>query len=76
MRFFAELRNPQNTLSVIISVIEGLSFVRVKMYPVEELEGWLVFLQVMITFIYYFEEVHMYMYMCCIGWFKVFLSFE
>ena len=74
MRFFAELRNPQNTLSVIISVIEGLSFVRVKMYPVEELEGWLVFLQVMITFIYYFEEVHMYM--CCIGWFKVFLSFE
>ena len=47
MRFFAELRNPQNTLSVIISVIEGLSFVRVKMYPVEELEGWLVFLQVM-----------------------------
>ena len=48
MRFFAELRNPQNTLSVIISVIEGLSFVRVKMYPVEELEGWLVFLQVMI----------------------------
>ena len=49
MRFFAELRNPQNTLSVIISVIEGLSFVRVKMYPVEELEGWLVFLQVMIN---------------------------
>ena len=46
MRFFAELRNPQNSLSVIISVIEGLSFVRVKMYPVEELEEWFKFLQV------------------------------
>ena len=46
MRFFAELRNPQNSLSVIISVIEGLSFVQVKMYPVEELEEWFKFLQV------------------------------
>jgi hypothetical protein len=45
MRFFAELRNVQNSLSVIISIIEGLSFVRVKMYPVEELEGWFHFLQ-------------------------------
>lgn len=51
MRFFAELRNPQNSVSVIISVIEGLSFVRVKMYPVEELEGWFAFLQVMYPFI-------------------------
>ena len=47
MRFFTELRNSHNSSSVIISVIEGLSFVRVKMYPVEELEEWFSFLQVL-----------------------------
>ena len=36
MRFFTELKNPQNSTSVIISVIEGLSFVPVEMYRVEE----------------------------------------
>ena len=46
-QFFTELRNPQNSTSAIISVIEGMSFVRVQMYPVEELEGWFNFLQVM-----------------------------
>lgn len=45
-RFFSELRSTHNSLSVIISVIEGLSFVRVIMYPTEELEGWFGFLQV------------------------------
>ena len=45
-RFFSELRSSHNSLSVIISVIEGLSFVRVIMYPTEELEGWFGFLQV------------------------------
>ena len=54
MRFFTELKNPQNSTSVIISVIEGLSFVRVKMYPVEELEEWFNFLQVKRIFHWFF----------------------
>ena len=48
-QFFTELRNPQNSTSAIISVIEGMSFVRVQMFPVEELEGWFNFLQVHIN---------------------------
>ena len=59
MRFFGELKNPQNSSSVIISVIEGLSFVRIKMYPVEELEEWFSFLQVH-QYIPYIQCIHVY----------------
>ena len=45
-RFFHEIRDPQNNSSTIISIIEGMSFIRVKMFPVEELEQWFAFLQV------------------------------
>jgi hypothetical protein len=45
-RFFHDLRDPQNNSSTIISIIEGMSFIRVKMFPVEELEQWFAFLQV------------------------------
>ena len=45
-RFMAELRNPQNTVHTTVSIIEGMKFLRVKMFPVEELEAWFAFLQV------------------------------
>ncbi len=45
-RFFHEIRDPQNNSATIISIIEGMSFIRVKMFPVEELEQWFAFLQV------------------------------
>ena len=45
-RFFLEIRNPDHSSATIISIIEGMSFIRVKMFPVEELEQWFVFLQV------------------------------
>ena len=45
-RFMAELQNPQNTVHTTISIIEGMKFLRVKMFPVEELEAWFAFLQV------------------------------
>lgn len=44
-RFFQEIRNPQHNSATIISIIEGMTFVRVKMFPVEELEQWFAFLQ-------------------------------
>ncbi|CAI8040481.1 Protein furry homolog [Geodia barretti] len=44
-RFFLEIRNPDYSPATVISIIEGMSFVRVKMFPVEELEQWFVFLQ-------------------------------
>ena len=44
-RFMAELRNPQNTVHTTVSIIEGMKFLRVKMFPVEELEAWFAFLQ-------------------------------
>ena len=43
MKFFTELKNPQNSTSVIICVIEGLSFVPVEIYPVEEWGKWFSF---------------------------------
>lgn len=45
-RFFLEIRDSQNNSSTVISIIEGMSFIRVKMFPVEELEQWFQFLQV------------------------------
>ena len=45
-RFFLEIRDSQNNSSTVISIIEGMSFIRVKMFPVEELEQWFLFLQV------------------------------
>ena len=45
-RFFLEVRDTQNNSSTVISIIEGMSFIRVKMFPVEELEQWFLFLQV------------------------------
>ena len=45
-RFMAELRSPQNTVHTTVSIIEGMKFLRVKMFPVEELEAWFAFLQV------------------------------
>ena len=45
-RFFQEIKNPMHHSATIISVIEGMSFIRVKMFPVEELEQWFAFLQV------------------------------
>ena len=45
-RFFLEIRNPAHGSATIISIIEGMSFIRVKMFPVEELEQWFAFLQV------------------------------
>lgn len=45
-RFFLEIRNPTHGSATIISIIEGMSFIRVKMFPVEELEQWFAFLQV------------------------------
>lgn len=45
-RFFHEIKDPQNNSATIISIIEGMSFIRVKMFPVEELEQWFAFLQV------------------------------
>ena len=45
-RFFLEVRDTQNHSSTVISIIEGMSFIRVKMFPVEELEQWFLFLQV------------------------------
>ncbi len=45
-RFFHEMKDPQNNSSTIISIIEGMSFIRVKMFPVDELEQWFGFLQV------------------------------
>ena len=45
-RFFLEIRDTQNNSSTVISIIEGMSFIRVKMFPVEELEQWFLFLQV------------------------------
>jgi hypothetical protein len=44
-RFFLEIRNSDHGSSTIISIIEGMSFIRVKMFPVEELEQWFAFLQ-------------------------------
>ena len=49
-RFFHDLRDPQNNSATIISIIEGMSFIRVKMFPVEELEQWFAFLQVRCSF--------------------------
>lgn len=48
-RFFLEIRDTQNNSSTVISIIEGMSFIRVKMFPVEELEQWFLFLQVRIV---------------------------
>ena len=45
-KFFVEIRNPQNSSNTIISIIEGMSFIRVKMFPVDDLEQWFAFLQV------------------------------
>ena len=45
-RFMAELRSPHNTVHTTVSIIEGMKFLRVKMFPVEELEAWFAFLQV------------------------------
>ena len=45
-RFLLEIRDPQNSSSTTINIIEGMSFIRVKMFPVEELEQWFSFLQV------------------------------
>ena len=45
-RLLREIRDPQNTSSTVISIIEGMSFIRVKMFPVEELEQWFLFLLV------------------------------
>ena len=45
-RFFLEVRDTHNNSSTVISIIEGMSFIRVKMFPVEELEQWFLFLQV------------------------------
>lgn len=47
-RFFLEIRDSQNNSSTVISIIEGMSFIRVKMFPVEELEQWFLFLQVVL----------------------------
>jgi hypothetical protein len=44
-RFLAELKNPNNSIHASISIIEGMKFLRVKMFPVEELEAWFAFLQ-------------------------------
>lgn len=48
-RFFLEIRNPAHGSATIISIIEGMSFIRVKMFPVEELEQWFAFLQVSLS---------------------------
>lgn len=45
-RFFLEIRNVDHSSATVISIIEGMSFIRVKMFPVEELEQWFAFLQV------------------------------
>ena len=45
-KFFLEIRDPQNSSTTIISIIEGMSFIRVKMFPVDDLEQWFTFLQV------------------------------
>ena len=45
-RFFLEIRNQSHSSATIIAIIEGMSFIRVKMFPVEELEQWFAFLQV------------------------------
>lgn len=45
-KFFSEIRDPQNNSTTIISIIEGMSFIRVKMFPVDDLEQWFSFLQV------------------------------
>ena len=45
-RFFQEIRDPHHRAATIASIIEGLSFVRIKMFPVEETEQWFAFLQV------------------------------
>jgi hypothetical protein len=49
-RFFLEIRDTQNNSSTVISIIEGMSFIRVKMFPVEELEQWFLFLQVCVLY--------------------------
>lgn len=46
-RFFQEIKDPQKSSSLVVRIIEGLSFMRVKMFPVEELELWFRFLLVM-----------------------------
>ncbi len=45
-KFFVEIKDPQNSPTAIISIIEGMSFIRVKMFPVDHLEQWFSFLQV------------------------------
>lgn len=48
-RFLSELRDGQNNQNTIVSIIEGMKFVRVKMFPVEEIEDRFAFLQVVIA---------------------------
>ena len=45
-KYFDELKDTQNSVSTMVSITEGMKFLRVKMFPVEELEGWFKFLQV------------------------------
>lgn len=45
-RFLSELREAQSNQNTLVSIIEGMKFVRVKMFPVEEIEDRFAFLQV------------------------------
>ncbi|XP_065885600.1 protein furry homolog isoform X2 [Dysidea avara] len=44
-RFLSELRDSQNNQATLVSIIDGMKFVRVKMFPVEEIEDRFAFLQ-------------------------------
>ena len=50
-RFFDEIRDSQNNSATVVSIIEGMTFIRVKMFPVEDLEVWFAFLQECATFL-------------------------
>ena len=56
-RFFHEIRDPHHNSATLISIIEGLSFVRVKMFPVEETEQWFAFLQVLLDVLIPSQEI-------------------
>ena len=50
-RFFDEMRDSQNNSATVVSIIEGMTFIRVKMFPVEDLEVWFAFLQECASFL-------------------------